>query len=133
MLKRTAKTRQDPLANVLKLKAARMQGIPVAGALIVQRIAPSSLASTAVMADAASLAPSESVSHQRGIKQQNSGPWKLNWYECSHSRAIISLSIAIFRQTMLQNHPFDNKDLDAHSFASYRSAADSLKDSVEKG
>jgi hypothetical protein len=64
VLKPTAKVRRDPRANILKLNAARMQGIPVAGALVVRNAAEeerptasSHLVSTAMTADPPSLAP----------------------------------------------------------------------------
>lgn len=170
VLKPTAKVRRDPRANVLKLNAARMQGIPVAGALVVRNaeerptasshlvsaattadppslaplvaaatmsLAPSaSMAGTSSMTSAAttSLAPSASVSNQLGaLKRRGKGPWQLTWYACPHSAAVVSLSIAVFRQTMLQNHPFDTRNLDTISLESYQSAVSSLKDSADKG
>jgi hypothetical protein len=88
---------------------------------------PSAVATT-------SLAPSASVSNQLGaLKQRGKGAWQLSWYGCPHSAAIMSLSIAVFRQTMLQNHPFDTRNLDAISLESYQSAVSSLKDSADKG
>ena len=172
VLKPTTKVRRDPRINVLKLNAARMQGIPVAGALVVRNaaeearptasshlasvattaappslaplvaaatmsLAPSaSMAATSSMTSAAttSLAPSASVSNQLGaLKRRGKGSWQLSWYACPHSAAVVSLSIAVFRQTMLQNHPFDTRNLDTISLESYQSAASSLKDSADKG
>jgi len=172
VLKPTTKVHRDPHTNVLKLNAACMQGIPVAGALVIRNAAeeerptasshlasvattadpPSlaplvaaataslvplaSIATTPSMASAAttSLAPSASVSNQLGaLKQQGKGPWQLGWYGCPHSSAVVSLSIAIFCQTMLQYHPFDARNLDTISLESYQSAVSSLKDSADKG
>ena len=160
VLKPTTKVRRDPRVNVLKLNAARMQGIPVPGALVVrhaaeeERPASSHLASVATTADplslapsasmaatssrtsaaTTSLAPSASVSNQLGaLKRRGKGPWQLSWYTCPHSAAIVSLSIAVFRQAMLQNHLFDTKNLDTVSLESYQSATSSLKDSADKG
>jgi hypothetical protein len=172
VLKPTAKVHRDPRANILKLNAARMQGIPVAGALVVRNAAeeerstasshlvsaattadpPSlaplvaaatmslvplaSMAGTLSMMSAAttSLAPSASISNQLGaLKRRGKGPWQLTWYACPHSVAVVSLSIAVFRQMMLQNHPFDTRNLDTISLESYQSAVSSLKDSADKG
>ena len=81
-----------------------------------------------------SLVPSASVSNQlRALKRQGKGPWQLSWYTCPHSVAIVSLSIAVFRQAMLQNHLFDMKNLDTVSLESYQSVTSSLKDSADKG
>lgn len=183
--KPATKTRRDPGVNALRLNAARMQGIPAAGSLIVQSAAeeetsvtssrlmslattagPPSLAPLAAVATTSlaplssiatpslvpsgstagagtssvpsaatmSLAPSASISNQPGaIKQRGKGAWQLSWYGCPHTAAIMSLSIAVFRQTMLQNHPFDTRNLDAISLESYQSAVASLKDSADKG
>ena len=160
VLKPTTKVRQDPCVNILKLNAACMQGIPVAGALVVQhaaeeeRPASSHLACVATTADPLSLAPSASMaamlsrtsaattslvpsasmSNQLGaLKRQGKGPWQLSWYTCPHSVAIVSLRIAIFCQAMLQNHLFDMKNLDTVLLESYQSATSSLKDSADKG
>jgi len=172
VLKPTTKVRRDPCINVLKLNAARMQGIPVAGALVIRNaakeqrstvsshlvsvattadppsLAPSAAPATMSLAPSASratpslglsaattsLAPSASVSNQLGaLKQRGKGAWQLSWYGCPHSAAIMTLSIAVFRQTMLQNHPFDTSNLDAISLESYQSAVSSLKDSADKG
>ena len=179
VLKPTTKVRREPHNNVLKLNAARMQGIPVAGALVVRNAAEeerptasSHLVSVATTADpplvaplaaaatmslapsasiatpplvstaapslvpsaATSLAPSASVSNQLGaLKQRGKGAWQLSWYGCPHSAAVMSLSIAVFRQMMLQHHPFDTRNLDTVSLKCYQSAVSSLKDSADKG
>ena len=123
----------DPQVNALRTNVARMQGALVAGGVVARPIASTGCLSPATTA-ATSLVPSASISNQpEGLKQQGKWPWKLNWYECPHSVAIISLSISVFRQTMLQNHPFDTKNLDGISLASYQSAVNSLKDSSDKG
>ena len=160
VLKPTTKVHQDPCVNVLKLNAVCMQGILVAGALVIQHAAEeerptsSHLASVAMTADPLSLAPlasmaatlsmtsaattllapSASVSNQlRALKRRGKGPWQLSWYTCPHSAAIVSLSIAVFCQVMLQNHLFDMKNLDTILLESYQSATSSLKDSADKG
>lgn len=162
--------RRNPRINVLRLNAARMQGVPVAGSLAIQGAAEDHLMSVATTADprplvaaattslaplvsiatpplvsiagpssvpsavTTSLAPSASISNQPGaLKRRGKGAWQLNWYGCPHSAAIISLSISVFRQTMLQMHPFDTRNLDVISLGSYQSAVDSLKDSADKG
>jgi len=61
------------------------------------------------------------------------GRWQLNWYGCPHLVAVISLSISIFHQMMLQNHPFNTQNLDTISLASYMAAGECLKASVENG
>ena len=160
VLKPTTKVHQDPCVNILKLNAVHMQGIQVAGALVVrhaaeeERPASSHLVSVAMTADplllaplasmaatssmmstaTTSLAPSASVSNQlRALKRQGKGPWQLSWYMCPHSAAIVSLSITVFCQVMLQNHLFDTKNLDTVLLESYQSVTSSLKDSVDKG
>ena len=113
VLKPTTKVHQDPCVNVLKLNAVCMQGILVAGALVIQHAAEeerptsSHLASVAMTADPLSLAPlasmaatlsmtsaattllapSASVSNQlRALKWQGNGPWQLSWYMCCGKR-----------------------------------------------